>query len=419
MPSAPSPAAASVTAAPAGVRAARAAALGAKYRPVFDRIAEGTVDRERHRTLPVEQITWLKQSGFTALRVPERLGGDGADVPELFGLLIELAAADPNVAQALRGHFAFVEDRLYAPDGPQRDAWLRRFAAGEIVGNAVTEVGGVTLGDTATRLTPAPGGGWTITGRKYYATGSIFAEWIDATALDPDGAEVAAIVATGSAAVTVTDDWAGFGQRLTGSGTVVFDHAPVRAEHVHPFAHRFPYQTAFYQLVLDAVLAGIARAVERDLAAETARRTRGYSHANTPLVRDDPQILELAGRISSAAFAAEAAVEKAARVLQSAAEARGQGAAAVSAHRKAAELAATQAQLITSDAAVDSASLLFDALGASATSTAAALDRHWRNARTVRSHNPVVFKARIIGDALVNGTEPPYEWYVGTPRPAR
>ena len=49
---------------------------------------------------------------------------------------------------------------------------------------------------------------------------------------------------------------------------------------------------------------------------------------------------------------------------------------------------------------------LFDVTGASATSKAKALDRHWRNARTVATHNPAVFKARILGDYEVNGTTP-------------
>jgi hypothetical protein len=38
------------------------------------------------------------------------------------------------------------------------------------------------------------------------------------------------------------------------------------------------------------------------------------------------------------------------------------------------------------------------------------LDRHWRNARTLASHNPVVYKPRIVGDFLVNGTAP-VSWY--------
>jgi alkylation response protein AidB-like acyl-CoA dehydrogenase len=369
------------------------------FADLFERIAEGAVARERERVLPYEPIAWLREAGFTAVRVPAAYGGGGASLPELFELLVALSAADPNVTQALRGHFAFVEDRLHAGD----EAWLRRLAAGDVVGNAVTEIGGVALGDTATRLTPA-GDGWTISGRKYYTTGSIFADWIDATALTPDGTEVAALVRTAHPGVTITDDWTGFGQRLTGSGTAVFDAAPVRADHVYPFASRFPDQTALYQLVLNAILAGIARAAARDLAAELARRKRSYSHANTARAGDDPQLLELAGRVAARAFGAEAAVEKAAREL-----------ARDGATKRDREVASAQAQVVAADAALEASSLLFDALGASATDAAHALDRHWRNARTVRSHNPIAFKARIVGDVLANDAEPPYEWYVGEP----
>ncbi len=56
---------------------------------------------------------------------------------------------------------------------------------------------------------------------------------------------------------------------------------------------------------------------------------------------------------------------------------------------------------------------LFNTLGASGTSTTKQLDRHWRNARTAASHNPVIYKERIIGDWHVNGSEPPYVWQIG------
>jgi alkylation response protein AidB-like acyl-CoA dehydrogenase len=388
--------------------------LLAKYQPVFEAIAAGAVRRERDRELPHEPLRQLADAGFTAVRVPVEHGGDGATLPELFELLVQLAAADSNLPQALRGHFAFVEDRLQAPDDGDRDEWLRRFAKGEIVGNAVTEIGDVRLGDTATRLLP-DGDGWRIRGRKYYTTGSIFADWADVTALTPDGVEVAALVRTDQDGVSVSDDWSGFGQRLTGSGTAVFADVPV--QHVYPFSERFPYQTSFYQLVLDAVLAGIARAVERDLSDAVRRRTRTFSHATTAQVRDDPQILELVGRISAEAFAAEAVVARAAEAVQRVADARDAGAGGVAEAKREAELASARAQLVTSRIAVEVASGFFDALGASATETAALLDRHWRNARTVRSHNPLAYKARIIGDAVVNAAEPPYEWYVGTPAP--
>lgn len=93
--------------------------LAARFRPIFARIAAGAVERERSRSLPFEPIQWLKEAGFGAVRVPVAYGGAGASLPQLFQLLIELAEADSSVPQALRGHFAFVEDRLNAHAQPQ------------------------------------------------------------------------------------------------------------------------------------------------------------------------------------------------------------------------------------------------------------------------------------------------------------
>lgn len=386
--------------------------LRAKYAPVFARIAEGSLEREVTRTLPFEPVEWLKEAGFTAVRVPVEFGGDGATVQQLFALLVDLASVDPHVPQAFRGHIGFVEDRLWAEDA----AWLRRFADGELVGNAVTEIGNVALGDTTTRLSVADDGSASISGRKYYTTGSIFAEWIDALALDPSGAEVAAIVSTKTDRVTVSDDWTGFGQRLTGSGTAIFDAAPVDPDHVYPFGERFDYQTALYQLVLVAVQAGITRAAARDAIEQVANRARTFSHGNAARTRDDPQILEIIGELETAAFTTEAIVIHAASALDAASSVAHASPEVRQSHKQAAELAVAQAQIAVHPIALNATTRLFDALGASATSTSSALDRHWRNARTVGSHNPVAFKARTVGDAAVNGTEPPYEWSIGVPK---
>lgn len=381
---------------------------------VIARIRAGAVDRERARTLPFAELDALRQAGFAALRVPADAAGGGADLVALTAALVDLAAADPNVPQALRGHLAFVEDRLWAPDGPDRDRWLARFVAGEFVGNAVTEIGAVALGSVSTRLDTTPDG-YAISGTKYYTTGSIFADWIDANAMRPDGVEVAALVRRDQPGVTVSDDWDGFGQRLTGSGTTVFDAAHVDAADVFPFAERFPHQTALYQLVLVAVLAGITQEAERDAVNELRTRARVYSHGAASESRRDPQLLEAIGRLSATTAATRAITLDAARVVQHAADARGAESATIAAHKRAAELAVSRAQVSVTELALRQTTALFDVLGASATSAARDLDRHWRNARTVASHNPVAFKARIVGDAVVNDAEPPYEWYVGVP----
>lgn len=388
--------------------------LAAHFRPLFDRIAQGAVERERHRTLPHEAITWLKEAGFGTVRIPKEQGGWGASLPQLFQLLTELAEADSNLPQALRAHFAFVEDRLNQPASAERDRWFRRFSDGELVGSGWTEIGTVKLGDVITRVTPAANG-WTLSGEKFYSTGTLFADWIDVYARRNDNqGDVIALVSTHQPGVTRDDDWDGFGQRLTGSGTTRFDHAHVEQEHVFDFATRFRYQTAFYQHVLLATLAGIGRAVARDGAQAVAARNRIYSHSNGATSRDDVQVLQVIGEITSLAFAVEATVIRAAHSLQSAYEAHlNNDEAQLLAVNALAEAEAGQAQVIASELVPRAATELFNALGASDTRISKALDRHWRNARTVSSHNPVIYKARDIGNWKVNGTPPTGIWQIG------
>ncbi|QHF03266.1 monooxygenase [Pseudomonas asturiensis] len=388
--------------------------LANRFRPIFQEISAGAVDREKGRALPHEPIAWLKQAGFGAVRVPREHGGGGASVGQLFQLLIELAEADSNIPQALRAHFAFVEDRLNAPASPDRDKWFARFVAGDLVGNGWTEVGSVKIGDVITKVS-AQDDGFVLNGRKFYSTGSIFADWIDVYAQRADtGADVIAVVDAHHAGVRHSDDWDGFGQRTTGSGTSVYENVPLPAEHVIPFEQRFKYQTAFYQLVLLAVLAGIGRAIERDIAQQVRDRTRVFSTGNADSVSQDSQVQQVVGQIAAQVYAAEAATLRSAEPLQRAYVARfGNDAQQEKDANIAAEIETAKAQVIVSELVLRAATDLFNALGASGVSVNKALDRHWRNARTAASHNPLIYKARIVGDWRINGTEPPYVWQIG------
>ena len=123
----------------------------------------------------------------------------------------------------------------------------------------------------------------------------------------------------------------------------------------------------------------------------------------------------MVGQISALVYAAEATALRATLPAQRAFEARLQGDNA-EAERQAnidAEIESAQGQIVVSELVLRAGTDLFNALGASAASTSKSLDRHWRNARTVASHNPIVYKSRIVGDWRINGTEPPYVWQIG------
>ncbi|WP_341945999.1 acyl-CoA dehydrogenase family protein [Microbacterium sp. LWH11-1.2] len=384
-------------------------------RPVFAEIAAGTVVREQGHELPFTEVEALRDAGFGRLRLPIDDGGFGLDWPSFAELLIELAAADSNLPQIFRGHIAYVEHVLAAAPSDRRSRWLDRISDGELVGNAWSENGAAAVGTNATRVSRRADGTWRVDGRKFYTTGSIFADWVDAT-VDLDGETVTALIRRHQDGVEISDDWDGFGQPLTGTGTAVFTDASVDEDDVEPFTSRFPYQTAVYQLTLLAVLAGIAAAIERDTVAQVRARTRTYSHGSANRVADDPQVLQIVGELTATSATARALVLDVARAVQHAADVLGTSETedAVAA----AELGSSRAQIVLTDLVPRAASRLFDTLGASAVRSGTALDRHWRNARTVASHNPWIFKARQLGDHAVNGRTPDFVWAVGESKAA-
>jgi alkylation response protein AidB-like acyl-CoA dehydrogenase len=392
---------------------ARYESLALRFRPLFARIAQDAVQRELGRGLPHEQIAWLKEVGFGALRVPSDEGGHGATLPEFFNLLIELSAADSNITQALRGHFGFAEDVVNKSDGAWRQRWTARLSRGEIAGNAWTEIGDAKAEGFSTRVSEKDGR-LVLNGAKYYTTGSLFADWIDVGASNVEGQGVAVSVRRHADGVVVIDDWDGFGQTLTASGTTTFTNVAVLAEDVIIEEEKFRYSAAFYQLVHLATLAGIGRALTEDVSRAVAERRRTYTNAAGPRSSQDPQVLQVVGRIRGNAYCAGAIVLQAAQSLQRAFDAHfTNDREAEETANAIAELETAQAQTVISTLILDASTIVFDALGASATKKPSGLDRHWRNARTLASHNPRIYKDRIIGDFSVNGTLPPYQWRIG------
>ncbi|HCS57021.1 MAG TPA: acyl-CoA dehydrogenase [Gordonia polyisoprenivorans] len=387
--------------------------LDAVFGPVFARIAEGAVAREEDRRLAHEEIAWLKQVRFGALRVPVEFGGYGASVQTLFRLLIDLAAAESNLPQALRVHWSFVEDQLLADDSPARQRWLQAVADGTLVGNAITEPGVGAVDRYRTTVTDTEGG-YRVDGTKYYSTGSLYADHI-LVAGDHGGERVSVLVDADADGVTQHDDWDGFGQRLTASGTTEFTGVEVPADRLLGAGYGAPgrtYATSYLQLVQLSVLAGIAQRALDDTSEWVRARTRTFTHAAADLPREDPLVQQVIGRLAAAAYTARTLVLDIAGKLDLLLD---EGA-TDEALLDEVEFDVARAQHAVITTVLDATSALFEVGGASITSERLRLDRHWRNARVISVHNPLIFKLRAIGDHVLNGADLPYAWSAGDRR---
>ncbi|ORB31794.1 acyl-CoA dehydrogenase family protein [Mycolicibacterium parafortuitum] len=386
---------------------------------LIDEIGEGALDRERTGERPFAVIESIKQSGLGALRVPRAEGGGGATLRELFATVIAIAEVDVNVAHILRGHFAHIEERLRL-DGEVRQQGIDLALSGKLIGNASTEIGSTPAGGFTwqTRLTRG-GSNYLLNGRKFFTTGTLYSDYAEVLASDPDGASVIALVPTDHPGVTVLDDWDGMGQRATGTGTAIFENVPVPADQVMQFAppgaddeeQSLYLSGAFFQLYVTALEAGVVRALRNDAVAHVHSRARSFAWAPHPVPADDPLLQREIGEIAAAAYAGEATVLSAADALATAFQADIDGTDPGLALAHDASLQAAAAKVVVDALAQKSASQIFDVGGASIVRQAHLLDRHWRNIRTLASHNPSSYKARAIGAYHVRGTRLPGSGY--------
>jgi alkylation response protein AidB-like acyl-CoA dehydrogenase len=373
------------------------------------RIAEGESERERERVLPFAQIDLIRQAKLGALRLPASAGGAGSTIRELFKVVIRLGEADANVAHILRNHFSVVERLVRHPRDEQSRRWQQAVADGAIIGLATTELDTPQVGNIVPNTTFTPDGDdYLLNGTKYYSTGTLYSDYVLVRAADPSGRPGATIIPIKREGIELIDDWDGLGQRLTATGTTRFRNVRVKPQEIvfdaPDIGYGVPYSNTFAQLFLTAIVAGIARAAVRDAAALVGSRKRTFYYAPSETPIDDPVLQQTIGQIASGAFAAETVVLAAAEALDVATDAFDAGApdAAEAAHQAA--LVSAKAKIVADDFAIRAGSLLFDVGGASATKKATNFDRHWRNARTLSSHNPATYKARSIGQHVISGT---------------
>ncbi|WOC11387.1 acyl-CoA dehydrogenase family protein [Gordonia sp. MP11Mi] len=377
-------------------------------------IAKGAVERELGDINPFDQVRAVADSGYGRLRLPVERGGAGSTLRELFAAIIDLAEADPTVAHIYRTHFWLTEDFL-AAQGPATDRLLEHVGDGKVFGNATSERSGRPAGsqEFSTTLTRT-GDNYRLNGEKFYTTGTLFSDFVSVWAVDDDATPTAVVIPTDRAGVTILDDWDGFGQRRTGSGTTRFTDVIVHPEEI---VRRFDRddrppstQGAFVQLYLHAVVAGILRTVVSDAKDLVLARSRNFSHADSLSPSDDPSVQQVVGELASLAFVAEATVLAAADTLDTAAESAVDGVPDAPLANTAA-VAVSKTKVVLDDLATRAATVLFEAGGASASSRTKDLDRHWRNIRTITLHNPRRLKAQAVGADILTGQPLPANGY--------
>ncbi|HEN8713576.1 TPA: SfnB family sulfur acquisition oxidoreductase [Pseudomonas putida] len=359
--------------------------------------------RDRERRLPHAELDLFSQSGLWAISVPKAFGGAGVSNVTLAKVIARIAQADASLGQIPQNHFYALEVLRVNGSPHQQQRLYAEVLAGQRLGNALAELGTKTAHDRTTRLS-REGDGYRINGRKFYATGALYAQRIPTSVIDEHGVQQLAFVPVDSQGLQVIDDWSGFGQRTTGSGSVVFDNVQVRAEDVVPFQSAFERATPvgpLAQILHAAIDTGIARAAYEDALHFVRTRSRPWVDSGQDKASEDPLTLKSFGHLAIRLHATEALLERAGQFLDRAqADSNADTVAAAS-------IAVAQARAISTEIALAAGTTLFELAGSQATLAEHNLDRHWRNARVHTLHDPVRWKYHAIGNYYLNDENPP------------
>lgn len=360
-------------------------------------------DRDRENQPPIREIELLRKSGLLALPPDDHVTGHA--VTRI------IAAADGSIGHLFGYHYlnlwrfglfdnTEVTARLWRDTAEQQRFWA-----------AVSNPGDVL------QVNPV-GGGFLINGSRAFATGAGVADRLIVNATRGDtGERLTIAVDARTPGISYPSDWDNIGQRLSASGSVVFDDVRVDADDVvgalpaegdDPRMLRLSLSALAYQSILTQVYVGIAEGALAEAAGYTRDRARPWLLSGVDTAADDPFILAGYGEQVAAVQAAGLLADHAAAALQQASD---RGSALTAEQRGETGVAISSAKVVATKVVNETTARIFEFIGARGTATRFGFDRYWRNARTLTLHDPVAYKAREVGAHFLTGELPPFTSY--------
>ena len=367
-----------------------------------EQFKSNAIQRDAQRILPFQEIEAYSQSGLWAITVPKQYGGAEVSSLTVAKIIALMSGVDGSIGQIPQNHFYALEVLRNTGTEQQKQKLYTEVLKGARFGNALAEFKTKNATQKQTAITPTEHG-FVVNGEKFYCTGSLFAHRIPTLVKDHENREFLAFIARESEGLELIDDWSGFGQRTTGSGTVKFNNVQVAAEDIIPFDTAFSQATLvgpFAQIMHAAIETGIARAAFEE-TLHRVRQARPWIDSGVDQATADPLILFELGRIVADVRASEVLLKQAARSIDAA---KPQPTAANIAK---ASLDVAKVRAHSTETALKASSKLIELAGSRGSQREDGLDRFWRNARVHTLHDASRWKYYFIANHLLNGVLPP------------
>jgi alkylation response protein AidB-like acyl-CoA dehydrogenase len=369
---------------------------------VTDRLTATAAAYDRTGTFPADGIRAVHKAGLLTATVAERYGGPGLEVAAAARILHALGEGDPSVALITAMNLTIHHRQAVRPYWPEElyGQVLAAAAQRPVLLNHVRvepELGSPARGGLPATVARRTATGWSLTGRKRFATGVEGLDWLLVWATtDEPTPRVGTFAVPGTApGIEITRSWDHLGLRASGSHDIALHEVEIPAGNVVDIAAHGPgaeqdnRAAAALHLPLAALYLGVARAAQRyfhRFAHERLPANLGHPLARTERFR------RAAGEIAVRLDAAEQLVFGGAERVDAADE------------TYTPELA-LGARILADRHAVEAVGLAVRLLGNPGLSRDNPLERHFRDVQCAPVHAPQEDVALLaIGGRALEGT---------------
>lgn len=376
-------------------------AINAAYQVADFALVERNI-RDQQRILPVDVIQELSHKGLGGIRIAKKYGGAQVSNKTLAHVFRILSKADASVGQIPQNQFGLLNAIENIASESQKQFIYAEILKGKRLANGGPERNSKDTKTIETRLDQV-NGQYILNGEKFYSTGSSFADWLAIRAIHPLGHTVLTIINAQAQGVEIANDWDGFGQRTTASGTVRLKNVVVSPELImdeKPLADASKYRGAYSQLIQVAIDVGIAEATFADTLS-AIHKARPIVDANVEKASFEAYTLQEVGKLNILLDAAILLLDEAAEYLD---QLDAQDIVTPEQASKA-SIVVAESKVYANDAALQISEKLLELGGSRSSLSIHNLDQHWRNARVHTLHDPVRWKLHAIGNYYLNGTQ--------------
>ncbi|MGM9949179.1 MAG: acyl-CoA dehydrogenase family protein [Lysinibacillus sp.] len=373
-------------------------------RELTQQFAETASERDVLGGTAKEQRDLLRKSGLLGLTAPREEGGHGGDWHAVLAITRQFAQVDSSVAHLFGYHFLCLASVELYGSAEQAAFFAKETAEKNLFwGNAFNPR------DTRVAASKTTNG-WKVNGMKSFCSGASDSDRLLISAQKEDGAgPLIAVVPSDRSGISIHNDWDGFGQRQTDSGSVLFEEVEVKDEEVLDAYEQQPnslfstVRTHIAQSILSHVLLGTAEGAFEEAKAYTKTAARPWLTSNAATAGEDPYHLYHYGEFFVKLKAADALLQIANQALQHTWE---QKHSITPEQRGECGIAIATAKIQVAQTALEVTSRMFEMMGARATSAKYNFDRYWRNVRTHTLHDPIDYKIRDVGQYALHQKYP-------------